>query len=563
MIPSNKRLLSLDVLRGLDMLLLTVVGPFFYAYNKAFGLSREFMRQFEHGWGGFTLWDIIMPLFIFMSGAAVPLALDRRKKNGRAGWGYWWHVLWRVIVLWVFGMVAQGRLLSMDATKIDPFNNTLQTIACAYLACAAAYLIRWRPVRAAIPVILAVGYAIALHKCGDYSMKGNAAICFDRWFIPFVTPEKSRVLAMADPGYTWWATIPMFAAMGLCGMEATEILRSGWRPGLRALALGILGGVLLGIGWAFVPVIPPIKHIFTLTFTAQAMGWCCLSLALLYFLLDVLGRGAKWLQIVLWLPILFGQTALLAYLCTNTFGPVLAMWEKMFEPGFAHLFGPWGGPMGRWFAGTVLLVVVLVNRRNSKRWCRLQSERKGGGGDASVASGAGASTGGAAAQWAAFGAGILAVCAWTGRWIRKGAVRFWMESKRIGHEVGQAWRNPPSASVPIRAKERWRAVGGVLGGECARAGRGVKEGCVRLWTAIQQLWRDGVLACKKRFRDGAGGKAGRWTAFRAAASRSGRWILAGLVRLGTSIRQAWRNLLLSWKNRRRTRQGTGAETKGA
>ena len=554
---ANKRLMSLDVLRGLDMLLLTVVGPFFYAYHKAFGLSRDFMRQFGHGWGGFTLWDIIMPLFIFMSGAAVPLALDRRKKNGRAGWGYWGHVLGRVAVLWVLGMVAQGRLLSMDATKIDPFNNTLQTIACAYLACAGAYLIQWRPLRAAIPVILAVGYAIALHQCGDYSKNMNAAICFDRWFIPFVTPENSKVLSLADPGYTWWATIPMFAAMGLCGMEATEILRSGWPPALRALALGILGGALLGLGWAFVPLIPPIKHIFTLTFTAQAMGWCCLSLALLYFLLDVLGKGAKWLEILLWLPILFGQTALLAYLCENTFGPVMLAWKRMFEPGFAHLFGAWGGPMGKWFSGTVLLVAILKVRRDANRWRRLRAESVAGGEDMVADSAAGRPRG-AAEQWAAVGAALLAAGGWAWRWILKGGRRLWISAKGVWGRLSEAWKNPPAADTPIRTRMRFAAVGAVLRGECGRAWRRVREWWPRFRNETKQRWGNWVQARKKRLADAAEGKTGGWAHAGAVAlgacANAGRWALKGLARMWTAIRHAWREVLRTWKDRRRVRQ---------
>ena len=36
----NKRLLSLDLLRGLDMILLTVVGPLFWAVNKAWTMPE-------------------------------------------------------------------------------------------------------------------------------------------------------------------------------------------------------------------------------------------------------------------------------------------------------------------------------------------------------------------------------------------------------------------------------------------------------------------------------------------------------------------------------------------
>ena len=70
-----RRLCSLDLLRGLDMILLTVIGPCVIAMNAACGLPDQVLAQFRHSWVGFSLWDIIMPLFIFASGAAVPFAI--------------------------------------------------------------------------------------------------------------------------------------------------------------------------------------------------------------------------------------------------------------------------------------------------------------------------------------------------------------------------------------------------------------------------------------------------------------------------------------------------------
>ena len=73
------RLFSLDLLRGLDMFLLTVIGPLVIATQTGWKCFPEpFYRQFHHAWEGFVLWDIIMPLFIFMCGAAVPFALRKR-----------------------------------------------------------------------------------------------------------------------------------------------------------------------------------------------------------------------------------------------------------------------------------------------------------------------------------------------------------------------------------------------------------------------------------------------------------------------------------------------------
>ena len=365
---AKKRLLSLDMLRGADMFLLTVIGPFVWALDKSFGLPKGVLAQFDHAWGGFSLWDIIMPLFIFMSGAAVPFAMKGRLDDGHARWRYWRHVLSRFALLWVLGMVAQGRLLTLDANLISPFDNTLQTIAFGYLACAIVYRIPSRAVRFAIPAALALAYTLILAFLGDYSKTGNAAMLFENWFVPFTVPATSRVLELADPGYTWWATIPMFAAMGLSGMCATEILKDeNLAPSRRATRLAVVGAALLALGWALVPVIPPIKHIYTLSFTAQAMGWSMLALAALYALFDIRFAGSAVAGRAMSLLVLFGRTSLLAYMCIDVFGPVFNAFGKMFAPGFVHLFGEWAGPLSAWLASTLLLVAVLKTRSDAKQ----------------------------------------------------------------------------------------------------------------------------------------------------------------------------------------------------
>ena len=76
--------------------------------------------------------DIIMPLFIFMCGAAIPYALSRRLKNGQGE--FWRHVMARVVMLWVMGGCVQGNWLSFNLHSFSPFANTLQAIAIGYLA---------------------------------------------------------------------------------------------------------------------------------------------------------------------------------------------------------------------------------------------------------------------------------------------------------------------------------------------------------------------------------------------------------------------------------------------
>ena len=356
------RLFSLDVLRGLDMFLLTVIGPFVMALNRTTPLPKAVMRQFSHPYGGFTLWDVIMPLFIFMCGAAVPFALGKRTDgDGRPKPGYWRHVLTRFALLWFLGLVAQGHLLSLDILQISPFDNTLQSIASGYLIAAFVFLIPNRKVRIAVPIVLAAAYSLLLHFGGDYSKWGNFGMKAENFILPLILPAGSRVQEMADPGYTWFLTVLMFGAMTLCGMEATKILLAKDDMKVRFRRLLLLGLVLLAAGWALVPWIPMIKHIYTFTFTAQAMGWNCIALAILFYLTDIL----KWRR-GLGLFILFGQNALLAYMAIDVFGGTFAAFGAFVTQGVPHAFGAAARPLLAWLASSALLVTVLHFRQKAK-----------------------------------------------------------------------------------------------------------------------------------------------------------------------------------------------------
>ena len=366
----NERLFSLDLLRGLDMFLLSVGGPIWIAVNALWGPFPHWVsRNFTHVWGAFGLWDLIMPMFIFMCGAAVPFALGRRLKDGRPTAAFWKHLLYRFVLLWVLGMVAQGHLLSYDWREIAPFNNTLQTIAVGYVIAALVMLIPNRKVRWLVPVVLALVYAVPLAICGDYTQDGNLAWRVEKAILGVILPAGSNVIAHRDPGYTWFATIPMFGVMTLCGMISTEILTAAKEKTRKGLELLALGAVLLALGWALYPVIPSIKHIYSLTFTAQAMGWCCLALAALYFLTDVWGRRRG-----MGLFILFGQHALTAYLLADTlFCGVVMKLSKCFVGGLPNLLGT-----DHWqvlfenLGFAVILVLILVAKHRLTEWKKMR-----------------------------------------------------------------------------------------------------------------------------------------------------------------------------------------------
>ncbi len=356
----SKRLLSLDVLRGLDMLLLTVVGPLFWAVNKAWTMSEAVQLQFKHAWGGFTLWDIIMPLFIFMCGASIPYALSKRlDEDGWATLAYWRHVLGRFALLWFCGLLVQGHLATLDPLKISPYNNTLETIAAGYLIAALVMLIPVRALRIVVPIVLAGAYGALLFIHGDYTQDGNLAQIVEQKILAAILPAKSA--ALNTHGYTWFLTTLMFGAMTLCGAQCAEILRGKGTKGHKATILFILGAVLLGGGWALVLVVPCIKHIYTVSFTCQAMGWSVLALAFLYVLTDILPCRRGW-----WLVTLYGQCALTAYMATHFFRPALEACTKTITQGVPLYLDKAYMPVVNAVVSAVLLTVVLVLRRRMR-----------------------------------------------------------------------------------------------------------------------------------------------------------------------------------------------------
>ena len=314
---NSKRLASLDILRGFDIFFLTVICVVVDSINGVWPLPKGLMTQMGHpGWVGFTVLDMVMPLFIFMCGAALPLALPKRlEADGTAGWRYWRHVLGRVALLWVLGMVAQGEILSFDLHRISFFNNTLQTIACGYLISAAVMRLKSHMARVAIAFALAIGYTVFLHTCGDMTPTGNAAVVYEVKFLTLFYPDATwhPVKQIADWHYTWWTTIPMFGFMGLAGAFATEIVKGALAPCRKAGALAGVGAGLLALGGVFATFDPVVKHIFTASFTFLAMGVAFLLYSLFYWLFDIVGirRGTG-------LVALFGRHSLLAYMCIET-----------------------------------------------------------------------------------------------------------------------------------------------------------------------------------------------------------------------------------------------------
>ena len=81
----SKRLLSLDTLRGFDMLFIMGGAGFFIALNDLFpnAVFGAIAGQMSHvEWHGFAHHDMIFPLFLFIAGISFPFSLANRRDRG-------------------------------------------------------------------------------------------------------------------------------------------------------------------------------------------------------------------------------------------------------------------------------------------------------------------------------------------------------------------------------------------------------------------------------------------------------------------------------------------------
>ena len=129
----DERLVSLDALRGFDMFWIVGGGAILSALATSLNnqwINQVVMPHMRHEpWEGFLAWDLIMPLFLFIVGVAMPFSIAKRLGHGQTKGRLFLHVLFRVVILWILGMAVQGRLLEYRLSQLRFYSNTLQAIA--------------------------------------------------------------------------------------------------------------------------------------------------------------------------------------------------------------------------------------------------------------------------------------------------------------------------------------------------------------------------------------------------------------------------------------------------
>lgn len=317
---SSQRLKSLDILRGFDMFCLTVLHAWLLSLCGCFdGLSSitPWLQHAAFGSGRLTLHDMIMPLFLFCSGTAIPFAFAKYNEQNKSKAEMYGRILRRVIVLWILGMICQGRLLTYNPERFVWYSNTLQTIAVGYAVAAILFMNTKPKTQIIIAASLLIGYWILLTFVsvdgfggGNYGDK-NLCEWVDRVVLgkhcDHVTLNGDGSWFFERSGYTWVLSSMNFIVTVMTGMFAGEILKKKGDGGKKTRKLLIIGAAMTAIGFIWSLQMPFNKHIWDSTMVLVTSGISILLLAGLYYIVDYKNfNGLDWL-----LP--FGLNAIVIY----------------------------------------------------------------------------------------------------------------------------------------------------------------------------------------------------------------------------------------------------------
>lgn len=314
---TTKRLVSLDVLRGITIAFMILVN------NN--GDEEHAFGQLQHAvWNGWTATDLIFPTFLFLVGVSIVFAFESRLERGSSRQSLFFHTLRRAAILFLLGVVLHGYpFFHLHTLRIY---GVLQRIAICFLLASVLYLWDRRAAsKVAIVVTLLLGYWILLRwvpvpglgvpgrDIPLFDPHANLTAYIDRHVFPgrlyngYRDPE--GILSM----------LPALATT-LLGVLTGIGLRSKRNAQQKALWVAIAGisGIALGLIWN--PWFPINKNLWSSSFVLFAAGCSLTGLAICYWAVEIKQWRRGWTYV--WL--VFGSNAISAYVLSEFLSATLS-----------------------------------------------------------------------------------------------------------------------------------------------------------------------------------------------------------------------------------------------
>ena len=287
----QRRLQSLDALRGFDMLGIMGGSGFFIALATLFPTPffQAIAVQMDHvAWHGFNVEDMIFPLFLFIAGISFPFSLAKQRENGMTDAAIYKKIIRRGLTLVFLGFVYNG-LLNFDFEE-QRYASVLGRIGLAWMFAALIFVNTKAKTRVIITVAILVAYWLVLafnpapdgNGAGIFTREGCFACYVDRLFLPGLNSE------IHDPEGIL-STFPAICT-ALLGMFTGEFVKlknkqiSESRKSAMMFGVGV-GLILLGLIWdLFFPIN---KNLWTSSFVCFVGGISMVLFAIFYYVIDV------------------------------------------------------------------------------------------------------------------------------------------------------------------------------------------------------------------------------------------------------------------------------------
>jgi len=292
---TKERLLSLDTLRGFDMAMLVGGGGIIVALANLTGwnwmevLATQAHRHVE--WEGFRFYDMIFPLFMFISGVAIPYAINSKLEKGVAKSLLLKKIFIRLLALIALGIIYNGAT-SRGFTNVR-YVGVLAQIGFGYFFAALISLYS-KSIKGSLYWMLGIMAGIAALQL-FFPVPGFGAGTFEpattinAWLDQHLIPGSIHDNVFDPEGVL---CIVSAISVTLMGTLAGYVIRS-WNqtPSKKALYIALAGVVALALAYGLKPVYPVIKKMWTVTYVLMAGGYSALLLSLFYYVIDV--KGSK------------------------------------------------------------------------------------------------------------------------------------------------------------------------------------------------------------------------------------------------------------------------------
>jgi predicted acyltransferase len=287
----SKRLLSIDTLRGFDMLMIAGAGAFISSLNGKTGWAwvDTLTLQFEHPpWNGFVFFDFIMPLFLFIAGLSLPFSLNRGLQLGQSKSDLYKKALRRMLILIACGILYKNAPIPFFEPSKIRVVSVLGRIGFAGFITTLLYLnfdfrkrIYWIAgfllfYYAALFLIPVPGYG-----AGDLSFEGNLTGWIDRTFLP------GRLLQGTYDELGLFTQIPALCLTILGSLGGDILRRTDLTPYKKLGNLALAGVICIAIALLWSLHFPINKHLWTSSFILLTGGLAFLSIGLFYWIIDI------------------------------------------------------------------------------------------------------------------------------------------------------------------------------------------------------------------------------------------------------------------------------------